>query len=521
MNQRLKTRFAVAFAMAIIFVGCSSPAQESSPSELVYGLTLSPSGIDPHIHASSELGIPLRSVYDTLVYRDSETLDFVPGLAESWQISDDALTYTFDLRQDVTFHDGTPFNAEAVKTNIERILDPEVNSLKAAQLIGPVDRIDVNDDYTVSIVLSEPFAPLMDGLSQPYLGMASPQALEEWDDANYQFHQVGTGPYRFVEYIANDRLVLESNPDYTWGPSTVVNTGVPQVDRIVFHFFPDPATRALALESGEADIMGELLPTDARQLSEDEAITLKPAAVPGQPLQFFFNTQQPPTDNLLVRQALILATDREAIVQAVFQDYSPVAYGPLTAATLYYDPAIEGQYSYDPELATAYLEESGIDAAGTEIKLVAPPWGLISEVAQLLESQWEETLGFQVEIEQVASYPLLVEAAGSGDYHAISVHFSGLDPIVLNSFYLSDARMNWSGVADPELDRLLLEAQAEADPQMRADLYAQVQQQIMDEALILPIRDQVNLNASQPGVQGLHFDAQGWFPYLTDLSLEQ
>ncbi len=527
-THRLLVLVAGLVVSILTLAACAVPANEQAPAELVYGLTLAPSGIDPHIHASAELGIPLRSVYDTLVYRDGNTLEFVPGLAESWEISPDGLTYTFRLRQDVTFHDGTPFNADAVRVNIQRILSPDANSLKAAQLLGPVIRVEVIDDYTVSLVLSEPFAPLLDGLSQPYTGMASPKALSEYDTATYQFHQVGTGPYRFVEYVVNDRLVLERNPDYAWAPSVVTNPEMPEVERIVFRFFTDPASRALALQSGEADVMGELLPTDARQLAADGVIGLTTIPIPGQPLQFFLNTNRAPTSSLAVRQALILATDRQAIVQSIFQAYSPIAYGPLAAATLYYDPAIEGRYAFDPAQAVSLFDSTGwTDTDGDgwrdengqalEIVLVIPPWGQTPEVAQLLESQWESTLRVQVRVHQVASFPMLSEAADTGDYHAISLNFFGLDPVVLNGFFLSTGRNNWSRYVDPELDAWLMSAQASLGSEERANLYALIQARIMDQALILPIRDYVNLNGRQPEVEGLHFDAQGWFPYLTDV----
>ncbi len=512
--------------------GCGAQSNVATPTELVYGLTLVPSGIDPHIHASSELGIPLRSVYDTLVYRDAETLEFVPGLAESWEISPDGLNYTFRLRQDVKFHDGTPFDADAVRVNIERILASGTNSLKAAQLIGPVTHVVVNDTYSVSLILSEPFAPLLDGLSQPYLGMASPTALQEYDTATYQFHQVGTGPYRFVEYIVNDRLVLERNPDYAWAPSTVSNRGVPAVDRIVFRFFPDPASRALALESGEVDIMGELLPTDARYLSADGKIQLATVQVPGQPMQYIFNTTRPPTDSLPVRQALIMGADRESIVQAVFQGYSPIAYGPLSRSTLYYDPAVEGRYAYDPVQAAALLNSTGwTDSDGDgwrdengspfEIVIVVPPWGLNPEVVQVLADQWQTNLQVRVKIEQVASFPMLSDVAKTGEYNLIGINFSGLDPVLLNSFFMSDGIRNWSGYIDPEMDQWLQAGQAEPDTTRRAAWYTLVQQRIMDQALILPIRDYVNLNGVRPGIYGLHYDAQGWFPYLADLGFGQ
>lgn len=530
-GRLLAVLFVVVF-LAAILTACGGEEADSADetTEITYGLTLEPSGLDPHIHASSELGIPLRSVYDTLVFRDVETLEFVPGLAETWDISPDGLTYTFTLRQDVTFHDGTPFNAEAVRVNLERVLDPALNSAKAASLLGPVERVEVLGDYQVAIMLSQPFAPLMDGLSQPYLGMASPAALAEYDAATYQFHQVGTGPYRFVEYIFSDRLVLEKNPDYAWGPEVVSNQGVPAVDRIVFRFFTDVPARGLALESGEAQVMGELLPTDAKQLAAEHAVELAPVSIPGQPLQYFLNTNRVPTSSLAVRQALLLATDRQAIVQSVYQGYSPIAYGPINSATLFYDPAVESMYAFDPVQAEALFNSTGwLDSDGDgwrdeedeplEIILVVPPWGLNPEVAQLLESQWETNLKVQVRIDQVASFPMLSDVADSGEYNAIGLNFSGLDPVLLNGFFMSDGFRNWSRYVDPELDGWLMVAQSATGDGQRAELYALVQQRIMDQALILPVREQVNLNGIQPGLQGLHFDAQGWFPYLTDLGL--
>jgi peptide/nickel transport system substrate-binding protein len=163
--------------------------------ELRYGLTLVPTGIDPHIHASSELGIPLASVYDTLVFRDADG-GFVPGLAERWEIAADGLQYTFFLRRGVRFHDGTSFDARAVQVNLERILDPKTKSQKARFMIDKIKAVTVVDDFTVRLDLSEPFAPMLDSLSQVYVGMASPAALEKWG-AEYQFHQSGTGPFRW------------------------------------------------------------------------------------------------------------------------------------------------------------------------------------------------------------------------------------------------------------------------------------------------------------------------------------
>ena len=206
MNPRPLRPALIALA-AILVASCARPPAQAT--ELRYGLTLSPTGIDPHINASAELGIPLSSVYDTLVIQDPDTGAFLPGLAESWGISPDGLTYVFHLRRDVRFHDGTTFEADDVVANLDYVVDPDHHSQMAVFLLGPFDRAEATDRYTVAVRLTEPFAPLLDSLSQVYLGMASPEALAEWGPADYPFHQVGTGPYRFVEYVANAHTAAE------------------------------------------------------------------------------------------------------------------------------------------------------------------------------------------------------------------------------------------------------------------------------------------------------------------------
>jgi peptide/nickel transport system substrate-binding protein len=206
-------------ALSLLFAACGPANQTPARHSITYGLTLSPSGFDPHINQSAEIGIVLRQVYDTLVYRDPTTNEIVPGLATGWSVSDDSLTYTFTLRSDVSFHDGTPFNAQAVAANLDRIASPNTRSQKALFLLGPYAGYEVVDEYTIRIRLTEPYSPLLDSLAQFYLGIASPTALAEHSLSRYQFHQVGTGPFAFIEYIPEDRIVLRRNPAYAWGPA--------------------------------------------------------------------------------------------------------------------------------------------------------------------------------------------------------------------------------------------------------------------------------------------------------------
>ncbi len=511
--------------LALLLTGCGT-APTPKGGKLVYGLTLTPSGIDPHVNASSELGIPLTSVYDTLVWQDLDG-QFVPGLAEAWAISDDGLVYTFRLRRGVRFHDGTPFNANAVKFNLDRIVDPQTKSQKAVFMLGPYDHTEVVDEHTVKVHLKEPFAPFLDSLSQVYLGMASPAAVEKWGP-DYQLHQVGTGPFMMKDYVPQDRLTLVRNPNYNWAPAVFGHQGPAFLEEIEFRFFVEPATRALALESGDAHVMGEIPPQDAKRLSDVPAFRLIPVPLPGTSLQVFMNTERAPTDDVKVRQALIFATDREAIVAAIFKNLSPVAQGPLNAVTIGHDENLAELYRHDPALAASLLQAAGwVDADGDglrekngqllKVEAYLMSWGFMPEVAQLLQAQFK-AIGVDMR-SQLVAYPAALEAAREGKHNLIPFTLSSSDPDILRTFFHSSGGFNWAKVQNRELDGLLTEAARTLDPARRNELYAEVQQIIMAEALIIPIRDYVNLNAANARVHGLRYDLRGWFPWLYDVYL--
>lgn len=511
-------------------LACCPQEENRSGGKLIYGLTLSPSGIDPHVNASSELGIPLTSVYDPLVWQVGEGT-FVPGLAKSWEISPDGLTYTFHLRDDVTFHDGTPFNAEAVRINLDRVVDPATKSQKAVVMLGPYDHTEIVNEHTVRIVLKELFSPLLDALSQVYLAIASPAALEKWGE-DYQMHQVGTGPFQFKEYIPGDHLTLTVYPDYNWPPDFFRHQGRAYLDEIEFRFFTEPAIRALALEGDEVQVMGEIPPQDAPRLQNNANLNLMPIPIPGQSLQMFINTQRSPTDDLNVRRALLYATDRQSLAETIFSGFSPPAYGPLSSGTLGFDKSLADTYPFDPEKATQLLEEAGWtdengdgirEKAGQTLRLdgYLMTWGLIPEVGALLQAQLRN-VGIDLQNRTMA-YPAALDAARQGHHHLIPFNLSNTDPDILRTFFHSQNTpngFNWSKIEDPELDRLLTEGARTLDNGERARIYGQVQQRIMNLALIIPIREYVNINAKSARVKDLQFDVRGWFPLFYDVYLE-
>ncbi len=503
-------------------------AAPAAKKELRYGLTLVVSGLDPHIHTSSELGIPLTSVYDTLVFMGTDN-KFVPGLAESWTVSSDGLSYTFKLRKDVKFHDGTPFNAQAVKDNLDRIVSPDTKSGKAAAILGPYKGTDVVDEFTAKVNLSKPYMPLLDSLAQVYLGMASPTAFKKWGPADYQAHQVGTGPFKFVEseFVSKDTIVIEKNPDYKWGPSVYKHTGPAYLDRVVFKFYPDPPTRAPALETNAVQIMGELPPQDAVRLQKDAKYQVVVADTPGMPLQFFLNTAKAPTNELKVRQALIYGTDRKAIVKTVFQDLSPVAYGPWSHSALGYDKSVEAMYPYDQAKAKALLDEAGWkpgadgirvkDGKRLSLETYLQTWGYLNETGQMLQAQLK-LIGVELKT-QVVAFPAAQAATKDGLHNVAPNSLSATDPSFLSAMFKTGGAYSWSKYSDADLDKILGQADSELDVAKRMALYGQAQKIAMEQALVIPIRDYTNWNGASAKVKGLLYDVHGWWPYLYDVDL--
>ena len=515
-----------------LLIGDMSDTSESGADPLIlqYGLTLEASGFDPHINSSAELGIVLRQVYDTLLYRHPETNEFVPGLAESWRVSSDGRTYEFALRQDIRFHDGTPFNAAAVAANLDRILSKTAPvSQKAQFLLGPYESHEIVSEYAIRIQLTQPYTPLLDGLSQVYLAMASPAALTEYSRNRYQFHQVGTGPFRFIEYLPGNRIVLERWEEYAWAPSFFTPLAEDVINKIVFRFYEDPPTRHIALQNGAAHVMGELPPLNAASLSEDDAIQILPTNIPGQPLQFLIHTGSAPTNEIAVRQALLYATDRRAIAQLVYQGFPPIARGPLGSKTLYYDAHAGAEYDYDPERARQLLADAGYrdddndgvlerEGQPLQLEMVIPNWNFLPDAAQLLQEQWR-AVKIRLILQPVPGYAALLARIDEDDYHLAPFNNFGPDPAMLADYFHSEGNRNWSRYVDATLDEILLRAGQSEDASERSELYARAQQSIMREALVLPLVEFVNINAASRRVVGLQYDPYGWFPLLYTVRL--
>ena len=454
----------VSLVAALMFVvacgGGGAPQSNTPPGTLYVALDAEPPELDPNLSSAYVDRQVMASLYDKLVDINAEG-EIVPMLAESWEVSEDGTTYTFELRRGVEFHDGTPFNAEAVKTNLERY--QEEDSVRSTE-IEPVESVEVVDDYTVRVTLSEPFAPFLAVLTDRAGIMASPKAIEE-AGGRISKNPVGTGPFEFVERVRGQSITVKKNPDY-W------RDGLPKLNRIVYRGIDDENVQYQNLRSGELDLIDSIPLVEARDLQEDGdyRVSIEPGLGYG---GFFLNTQQPPFDNKALRQAVYRLVDRDAIVKAVLRGVggSP-ANSPFSEQSFAY-----GESDEYPERSVAeakrLLEEGG-EPDGFTFTYKTDPSPINQQLGQVIQNNLKPA-GINVKLEQL-EFGTLLEDSTSGDFQALALGWSGrIDPdLNIYDFMTTGGDFNDSGYSNPEVDRLLDEARTVSDEGRRKELYDQV-----------------------------------------------
>ena len=497
---------------------------------LRYAITVDIPVLDPHVSDLPEAGMIFRQIYDTLIYRDRESRKFVPGLASDWQVSPDGLVYTFDLRQDVVFHDGSAFTAESVARNIERIFHPESGSSLARELLGPLQQFEILDEFTIRLRLYEPYAALLDGLAQPYLGIASRAALDRYDRLRYQYHQSGTGPFALEDYLPGKRIVLSRYQGYSVNPAPYKPLSGEEIERVEILIIGESDAELVSLLGSSHDVIDDVSPDAAQILSGNSRAMLLPTQIPGQSVQFVFNTNRRHVSDHAVRLSLVLATNRIAIIDQAFFNTSPLAWMPLSESTGFAHTGFIGEYAFDLAQAQATLAAAGyadtdgdglLDRDGDPLSLtmLVPPWGQLPEVAALLQQQWRQ-IGVQLVTEPVAGESQLRSLIQSGEFDLLPVTNDGIDPGILGRVFLDRSRYSSARAQHPVLNDMLVSAAQEQDPAQRRTKYYEIQSLLMREALLLPIRERVRLRAVRADVDGLRYDAYGLYPLLLNVAIK-
>ena len=481
-------RFFAAIMIAILAsAGALHEAQaQTPPGVLVVGQIAEPKSLDPHaVTAVNDFRI-LVNLYDGLVRFKDGTLAVEPALAESYEVSDDGLTYTFTLREGIEFHDGTPLDAEAVKFNFERMLNEDhpfhdTGPFPLAFFFSALENVEAVDDRTVRFNLNEPYAPFLSNLAYPTGLIVSPAAVEE-HGADFGRNPSGTGAFRFAEWQPNSRVVVERNADY-WD-------GAPPLEAVVFRPITDANTRLAEMLSGGIDVMVETPPDAVTRFRDDAGFTVHEQAGPH--LWFLIlNTREGPFADKRVRQAANYAIDKGALVDNILQGTAEVAAGPTPPAFAWaHNEALEA-YPHDPDRAKALLEEAGYDGSPITFYVTEGGSGMLDPVAMGTAIQADlKAVGMPTEIETYEwnTYLGLVNPGLEGKADMAQMAWMTNDPDTLPFLTLRSEAMPDTGgfnsgyYKNEEVDRLLEEARTATDQDERAELYKQMQEIVADDA---------------------------------------
>lgn len=527
--RRLLPLAALAAASALVLSACAGPASDSGAKSganpdaeitwAVEGANLSNGKMDPQSSQLDSTAMVQRQVLDSLVYQEADGT-FSPWLAKSWKVSDDGKTYTFTLRDDVTFTDGTVFDAAAVKANFDRIVDPKTESAQAAAMLGGdlYAGTKVIDPHTVEVDFTKPYAPFLQAASTAQLGFWSPKVIKSAGDqikAGGPDVNVGTGPFTMTAYTANQEIVYTRNDDYAWGPD---GAKAPKVKTLRVELLPEASVRAGVVGSGEAQIASNLPPSAVKSLGKDITVTAK--EYPGLPYSLFLNERYGVFADQSVRRAFELSIDVDAAVKQIFFGQFPRAWSILGPTTPGYDASLEGTWTFDPDKANQLLDEAGWTARdsdgyrtkdGKRLSARWIAWTPVSDehtaMANAIQSDLKK-VGFEIKRETLepAAYN---EQYGPRTYDITDWDFSGVDPDLLRSHLGTDGFQNASVVSDPALDKLLQDGLSATDAAARATIYQQVQQWNAENVAIVPLYVSSAITATSKDVKGLTYDLYG------------
>lgn len=465
--------------------------------------------LDPALAQDEESYKVISNIFEGLVRFKAGTNEIEPCLAEAWRVSSDGLVWTFYLRRNVMFHDGTPFNSEAVRFSLERQLShqPTEKATYASFIFGMVDKIQCPDPYTVKFQLKYPYAPFLNNLAMPYAApIVSPAAASSLGE-KFGEHPVGTGPFRFERWEKGKSIVLSVNKDY-WGEP-------PAFGNLEFKVFENSRLRALALNMGLVDIIDGITTSDARFLEEKNCPVQQ---APGHDLSYLgFFTDKKPFDNVAIRKAISMAIDRSHINSALFKGACVEANGPLPPGVLGYDPA--GRViPYDPAGARELLAQNGY-AGGLKITLITytntrpynPAGG--EELAAAIKADLD-AVGVETEI-KTYTWEQYKEALlnKEGDAYLYGWISDNGDPDNFLYTLLSSSQintgLNTSRYKNSEVDQLIIRAQQETDPVLREQLYRQAVEIIIEDAPWVFLNHSLKLSATGPDLEGFILNPNG------------
>ena len=460
---------------------------EGSGGILVVDLNFDPETLDPHQGLTAAASFCMEQMYEGFLRFKPGTVELEPWLAESWETSEDGLTWTFSLRQGVLFHDGTPFNADAVKFNYDRQFDPanEFNALGQWTAVASFDFLEsvtVVDEFTVEFKLSRIYNKFL--LRVAGLSWVSPTAVQASREG-FGENPVGTGPFAFQQWDKGQQVVLKRNDNW-WA-------GAVRLDQAVFRAIIEPGARTAALLSGEVNLTVQISPEIAQQIESEDSLHVESAGT-GSVWFLAMNVEFPKFSDIRVRQAVNHAIDKETIVSAVLGNTVDIAYGPLAPSYLDYNPAVEAFYPYDPEKAKALLAEAGfVDDTPIVFRVPIGDPSMLSaeEMGTVIQDNLREVgISTSIETSDAVAWMDAIRAP-QNELTEMSWNLAPVSPDDVFSGTLAEASLppgfNTSYWVNEEFEDLLLVGSTSLDEAEVHAAYMRCQEIVMEEAPIAPV----------------------------------
>ncbi|MBT4138950.1 MAG: ABC transporter substrate-binding protein [Candidatus Latescibacteria bacterium] len=507
------------YLFLVLLMLVSSCGQKEN-NTLVFGRGGDSVGLDPALETDGESFKVCDNIYETLVTFKAESTELVPGLAESWSASEDGLTWTFQLRQDVTFHDGTAFNAQAVVFSLARQFKADHpfnkvegayqywNSMSMSDIVKDVRAVD---DFTVAIDLKRPNAPFLSNLAMGFCGIVSPGAVQKWK-GDFARNPVGTGPFRFVQWIKDDRIVLEKHEQY-WG-------AVPKIDRLIFKSIPENSVRLIALSQGAIDGMDNLVPDFIPSIDSDDGLQLLSQA--GMNVGYLaMNMDKAPFKDVAVRRAINHAVNKKSLVDNLYQGLALPAVNPIPPTMWGYHKGIAG-YEYNPEKAKKLLAEAGMpDGFKTTLWAMPVPRPYMPQPMKIAQAIQADLQAVGIEAEIVTyEWGTYLDKVQRGQHDMALLGWTGDNGDPDNFLYVlldkSATKLPANNIAfyrsDP-LHEVLIEAQKSSDQKRRTELYYLAQEIVFQDAPWVPLVHAAQTAAFDKNVHGfqLHPTGSKWF----------
>lgn len=525
-RREFLTRAGTAAAGSMAFGVLLQPRRDPNAAQTVtMGIYTDPLTLDPGATGVAETAMIDFTMFDPLVWwlpNSKGGHSFYPGLATSYTVAPDATTYTFKLRQDVTFHDGTHFDATAVKATLDHIVDPATKSRSAVASLGPYKGTNIVDQYTAEVQFTQPNASFLYEMTSVIFGMASPTALEKYPGTAFADHLVGTGPFQFVEYVPDSHTTVKRNPNYKWGPTAFFRSpGPAKLESITFRVIPDATARYNAMQAGQADMAMNLDPTAIKSISGSSNLVNYNVPATGTPYGFPMNVKKTPTDDLRVRQAILHAVNQNELVKSVELSSVTAAHNVLTPSTPGYNPAASQLYPYDLKKAGQLLDAAGwhTTSNGTREKdgqkltldfllITAAGFDLATEffISEL------QKVGFTSTASDMGATAAYV-AFNQGVQNFADFYYYDLDPSLLGLWTACDqiqSGFNWGHYCNPTVDQMISSANADANPTTRLKTFQNVGKILMDDAVYLPMWDNNGAYGAKKSLKGLKFTPNGY-----------